>query len=87
MKETKEDRGERVPENDPLKRGNHNREGLSNNSEPKFDDIEMKKTEHNSGSTKKHEETQLAGLCNTCTFCNKEFKSKASLTKHKYKMH
>ena len=84
MRDTNEDRSiERVLETESLKIGNHNRVGLSNNSKPTFDDIEMKKTENYSDSIKK----PVAELCNTCTFCNKEFKSKASLTKHKYKIH
>ena len=36
---------------------------------------------------RKHVETHLEGLCYTCTLCNKEFRSKDSLSNHKYMKH
>ena len=41
----------------------------------------------NSSNIKKHVEIHLEGLCYTCTLCNKEFRSKGSLSEHKYRIH
>ena len=38
-------------------------------------------------NTRKHVETHLQGLCYSCTLCNKEFRSKDSLSNHKYVKH
>ena len=44
-------------------------------------------TTYSSGHIKKHVETHLEGLCYTCTLCNKEFRSKDSLTNHNFRIH
>jgi hypothetical protein len=44
-------------------------------------------TTNKSSDIKKHVETHLDGLCYTCTLCNKEFRLKDSLAKHKYEIH
>ena len=38
-----------------------------------------------SGNIRQHVETHMDGLCYTCNFCNKEFRSRKSLNLHKYK--
>ena len=45
------------------------------------------KTALHSGHIRKHIETHMDGLCYTCTLCNKEFRSKDTLHKHKYFKH
>ena len=44
-------------------------------------------TSINSSTMKKHIETHFEGLSYTCTLCNKEFRSKHSLTNHKSTFH
>ena len=44
-------------------------------------------TSNHTSNIKKHVETHLDGLCYNCTLCNKEFRSKNSLTKHRYSIH
>ena len=38
-------------------------------------------------NVRKHVETHIDGLCYTCPLCNKEFRSKDSLSNHKYLKH
>ena len=44
-------------------------------------------TSNRGDNIRKHVETHLEGLCYTCNLCNKEFRSKDSLTNHKYRIH
>ena len=44
-------------------------------------------TTNGSGNVRKHVETHIIGLSYSCSLCNKEFRLKDSLNKHKYNVH
>ena len=44
-------------------------------------------TSRTSGHMRSHVETHMEGLCYTCTLCNKEFRSKDTLSNHRYRKH